>query len=356
MEPRLEEWSAAFEAAVAFRDLAPWRWCWDADVFGVEDPESGVTGYCCIMGNLGEHFALGLYRGSEGLAGFWEMQLAGRQPEEERDPVTLLSRQDAVMVSFEDRKLLAPRDLELIKRLGMKFRGRHAWPQFRSYQPGYEPWYLAGPEVRFLTVALQQSIEVAGRLAEERMVLPPTRPGGQYLVRVPEREGPGWRWHDVVREAPPPVRPPRPLPAIDEGRLRRMGEQLARTDGILELGWFSAPEAVWGEGEDRPYFPEMLLAADSASGAPFGVRIAGPGQAVAILADTFLDLIEQMGMLPARVIVDREEAFFQMEPLAARLEIRLVQLGRLGAVEYSRDSLFAHLLGEELEALDEDEE
>src|SRR5262245_59192693 len=104
MEPTLEEWRAAFEAAVAFRDQAPWRWCWDADVFGVEDPESGVTGYCCIMGNLGEHFALGLYRGSEGLAGFWEMQLAGRQPEEERDPVTLLSRQDAVMVSFEDRK------------------------------------------------------------------------------------------------------------------------------------------------------------------------------------------------------------------------------------------------------------
>src|SRR5439155_15666459 len=39
-KPTLEEWRALYTAAVAFRDLAPWRWTSEDDLFGVEDTES----------------------------------------------------------------------------------------------------------------------------------------------------------------------------------------------------------------------------------------------------------------------------------------------------------------------------
>jgi hypothetical protein len=30
------EWEALYAAAIAFRDLAPWDWMWDADMFAVQ--------------------------------------------------------------------------------------------------------------------------------------------------------------------------------------------------------------------------------------------------------------------------------------------------------------------------------
>jgi len=37
---------------------------------------------------------------------------------------------------FEDRDGLDKQDREVIKKLGLKFRGAHAWPMFCSYRPG----------------------------------------------------------------------------------------------------------------------------------------------------------------------------------------------------------------------------
>src|SRR5439155_12572522 len=145
-------------AAVAFRDLAPWRWTSEADLFGVEGPESGQTGYCCVMGGAGEHFALGVYLGSEGLAGLWRLREAGEIGA--YDPGEVLSWQNCLMASFEDRNLLRQPDLETIRALGLKFRGRGAWPLLRRYLPGYAPWYLTAPASRFLTAAPEQARDV----------------------------------------------------------------------------------------------------------------------------------------------------------------------------------------------------
>ena len=45
----------------------------------------------------------------------------------------------AIMLSFEDRDALQEEDLAVIRGLGLSFRGRQAWPLFRSYRPGYLP-------------------------------------------------------------------------------------------------------------------------------------------------------------------------------------------------------------------------
>ena len=183
----LQEWSALFDAAIAFKELRCWEWMYESDLFGVQDPNTGEVGYCCVLGNLGEVLALNVYFGAEGLESYWSPHEVDEA--ERDDPLrayAVLNSQKCLMASFEDRSTLHKTDLRLIRELGLQFRGKKAWPMFRNYLPGYYPWFLVSPEeIRFLTLTLQQAKEVALKMTENPdFLIPPTEDEDLYLVRV----------------------------------------------------------------------------------------------------------------------------------------------------------------------------
>lgn len=78
-------------------------------------------------------------------------------------------------------------DLQVVNRLNLKFRGRNAWPLFRSYRPGYHPWYLTSNEAKFLALALHLTMEVSLRFKKEetlKLLEPATSRLGIKLRRV----------------------------------------------------------------------------------------------------------------------------------------------------------------------------
>jgi hypothetical protein len=339
MQPSIQEWRELYDAAVTFRDAAPWRWMWDSNVFGVQDPEGGQIGYCCVMGQLGEHLALAVYQGSEGLAGLWQMRETG--PRAQQDPLAVLLLQECLMASFEDRTMLHKRDLDVIKALGLKFRGRQAWPHFQSYRPGYAPWFLTAPEARFLTVCLPQALDVAARFRENPALLPDPEPDpqGLYLVRVPEKRGAEWVWKDTVQR-PAPVRPSAATPPpLDEARLRQLRE-LPSTRGVLQMDYFYTGAAVKGEEEDeRPWYPQILLAADATSGLILGMELVRTDEVPATLVKQLLDIVERMGQRPDRIEVRQEEARLMLKPAVERLGTRVIRVRRMPAVDSARREL-----------------
>ena len=72
--PTLQEWRNLYQAAIEFKKIECWNWLSDTDLFGVQNPANGITGYCCIMGEMKEMLGLVVYLGTEGLAGYLKIQ------------------------------------------------------------------------------------------------------------------------------------------------------------------------------------------------------------------------------------------------------------------------------------------
>ena len=201
-KPDIREWRRLYEATVRIKEVSPWEWMTEADVFGMQNPETGELGFVSVMGMLGEHYAVSLYLGSEGIHGYLNLQELGPFA----DPEDLIQIPQ-LQASFEDREQLDKRDRDVIKELGLKFRGRNAWPMFRSYRTSFFPWFLESGETRFLSVALEQLADVARRCREDSSLLEPFD-GEGYLLRAPLREGETLLWEDASTGIPPLEAPP----------------------------------------------------------------------------------------------------------------------------------------------------
>src|SRR6266542_3100559 len=100
--PTLDELGRLYAASGRFFNKAPWRWMVNEDLFGVHDPASGLTGYACVMGTLGEVFGLAVYPGAHGYDCYRRAMAGAAEPAD----FETVARQDCLLASFEDRESL----------------------------------------------------------------------------------------------------------------------------------------------------------------------------------------------------------------------------------------------------------
>jgi hypothetical protein len=330
--PSLQEWKALYDATTEFKNAAPWDWMHDTDIFGIQDPVSGETGYCCIMGAAGEHYALGVYSGSEGLEGLLRI-LSGEFSQSHDEALYV---QKCLMASFEDREYLQKQDLQQIKALGLKFRGANAWPLFRNYTPGFVPWYLTGEEARFLTLALQQAIEVSLRFKKNAGILiPPSR--GDFFVRVPVKQGENILWKDEWIEPSFPESKD-PEIHIDETLLNRLKKARLERRGIWEADFFYVPAPIWEKGK-RPYYPYMSLLVEHNSAMILNFQLEKKEEFALKFPEKFVSFLERVKIAPQVFLVKRDEVGRFLEPFAAKAGIEIEMVENLPALEYAQRTM-----------------
>ncbi len=250
--PQLE---ALYTAADAFSQARLWNDFYDADLIAIRDPQSGEIHHCSIMGNGGEHFALGVYLGDSGLCGFYNI-LHGTQGR------AILHEQDCIMCSFEDRELLTLPDYRQIKDLGLSYRGRNAWPMFRRYEPGYYPWYVTADECELLTTALVQITAAAKRIRTGQLTVDFDSARSILLESRPSKDG--LTWHSEPYELHETRVGYRPLIMPDESFMKDVQNAKRQNGVILQLDVDYMPQPVQEDKSERPYFPRLLLVADKA--------------------------------------------------------------------------------------------
>ena len=319
--PALEDWRRLYDATIAVKALAPWQWMAETDVFGVRDPETDELGFASVMGALGEHYSVAVYIGARGLYDFWRFEDAGPSA-----PAESLVEIRHLQASFEDRNQLHDKDRQIIKKLGLKFRGRQEWPMFRSYRPGYFPWFLEAQEVRFLAAVLEQVLDVTPRCKENPALLQPSG-HDDYLTRVPHRENEDTYWEDTILSVPPPGPQPIRL-TIDFQALEKLRQAPPRWMDV-EIDFFMLPTPVQNKRGDRPYFPYKLLVVEAHNGFVLGGDLLEPAPSLEAMWGSIpshlVQLFARIGVLPGEVTVRSELLFQILQPLAEELRFRLRQ-------------------------------
>ena len=332
--PSLDDWHKLYQATIRIKEIAPWEWMAETDIFGIQDPETGKIGFVSVMGALGEHLALAAYLGAEGLYSFW----AFAESADDAPPDAFLGIPH-LQASFEDRGELTNKDRALIKELGLRFRGRQEWPLFRSYRPGYLPWYLEPWEVRFLTHVLEQAAEVALRFKQDPAVLEPIDEES-YLVRMPQQIAGDLLWGDKIVRVPPPE--PKDIPVPMDLEALEYVKQLPQGEHTLEVDLSLVPIHVQEKGE-RPYMPHMLLMVESESGFIFSTELLGPEPGLPELWGSVpMQVVHQlvrMGTRPREIRVRTFELFALVQLLAQELGFEVKRSPRLRSLDRARRSL-----------------
>lgn len=335
-------WAPLYEQAKAVRQLAPWEAMGETELFALKDPDSGRVGFVSVMGRLGEHLSVAVYLGESALASFWRITQGFGDPEELLDTPHL-------QASWEDRDMLWAEDRALLKELGLKVRGRSAWPMFRSYRPGYAPWFLEAWEVSLLTHALGQLREVFPRRVEQPDLLEGAYEGA-YLLRSADKQGGAWVWSDSVLQGvrgpddgPPELSAAWQLDELTERRLRTFKHAAV----ALEIDVFPLPGYVRGERGARPERVYVLLVADSRSGMilhQMSPRSPPPiAEQANDLQREIASSLTRFGLLPKAILTRHHALHRALVPFCARLDIELHRLLQLPALDEAHEFLLGRL-------------
>ncbi|MFN0120630.1 MAG: DUF6930 domain-containing protein [Blastocatellia bacterium] len=340
-QPGPEEWRKLYEAAGKVKEMAPWNWMMEDEVFGVQNPETGETGYVSVMGHLGEHLGISVYMGDVALYKFFDLEDAADDEEMEEGPMTamLLLEIPQLQASFEDRELLDKDDLAVIKQLGLKFRGPQAWPQFRAMQPAMLPWYITAAEARYLTCVLEQLPDVALRFDDDDELLYPDDADG-FLIRVAREENGARVWEDVIRQVPRPE--PAPIRLNTNMALLEKVSGFRQVSRDLEMELMMMPMPTADKGQ-RPCFPYLLMIVDETSGMIVKTDLMAPTPSLEAMwgdvPNRMMSTIEQLGAIPGVVRVRSSLLMGLLQPLSLELGFQLKHADELPALDEAMDML-----------------
>ena len=331
----VEQMQRLYALADQIKRLSPWEWMNETDVFGVKNDLIEEIGFVSVMGGMGRHFAVTVYKGWGDLERFWLMQ----DIDDSMIPEFIFETSQ-LMLSFEDRAELNARDYATIRGLGLSYRGRANWPKFQAFRPGYFPWNMEDAwEADHLITCLEQALGVMMRFEDTPGLLSLGSPDS-ILVRARGGADENWEWKDVYMQSPEAERM-LTYYEVEKAQLDKV-DTLPRTENVVELDYFLSRHPIAPRGE-RPMCVYVLLVTDAESGYVMGSNVLdATGGLEGILGQipaAALEIFERQGALPVQVKVSRPVLAQILGPLEERLDIDVDLTDALPMTHIARESL-----------------
>jgi hypothetical protein len=347
LPPEAEEFKKLCQLARFIQQQRPWKFMDETDVFGVQDPDTGELSFVSVMGIDESYKAIAVYRGVEGLYAWREFEEMLEVDPETDEANDMLLEIPQLQMSFGLAEFLEDQDREVIKRSGVKFSKEK--PLFRSFWPGYFPWFLTRGEARQLIHVLQQTIEVAAQFYQDQSVIPLNEDpeDRDYLIRIPyPGDGPEMLWRSEIQEVEPPVSQLVPFRVEDDvvQKLKDMPR-----GGPQEMDLFIVPKILGEEGE-RPRVLYGLMVADADSGYIFAMEaleaVNGIDLLYAELPERVANIWLQEEMVPVEVRTCSVRVLNMLELCANDLDFQLSLQDELPAIDEAKISLLEQVLSE----------
>jgi len=339
---RLETWKSLLDVSLAFRELAPWRWMGDSQMLGIQEGGNDTLRLASVLGAAGEVFGLIVYRGQEGLRCLWR---ALTREVDYSSPGTLFVP-DAIGLDFGPKECLTKEDRTVLKNLKYRSTAQTSffYPSYRSYLPGYYPWFVNQAEAEMLIADLRRAIDFArllrkhpdlfeGRDFMEIPFYPEPLNGGNSLTPA------ALRWEQLIR---PPEKEIQPV-EIDEVTLERLKGFPVQNEEVWEfiVGFNCA--TIWEA--PRPYYTLTALLVEKRSCYITAVKAGKVGESNSLAAECLTEAICKLGHKPGRIRVKNQDLGNAIGLLCGQAGMKVECATRLPVAEEVFHDLEKHLHG-----------
>ncbi len=341
-----QKWLPLYALADRIKELAPWQWMEETDIFGVQDPETGDIGFVSIMGMAGEHLCIGVYLGGNAIHQFWALQDVADSADKWEMGSHLFTIPQ-MQASFENRDMVEKEDAGIMRKLNLNYSGRHAYPVFRSIFPGCPPILLDMDQIPFLTHILEQTLDVAPRFKEDGHLLYPDDVDGEemYLLRVPSEADGEIVWTDEIVPWPEPTEP-NIVFEVDATSMEAL-KNLPRVGNSVEIDLFMLMSPVYEKRILRPFFPFALLIVDADSGMVLSHDMLDPLPTIedmyAQVPQKVINLLLKNKMQPYEIHTQTPLVTAVLEPVFSELDVPVQERPFLPMLNEAKAGLLQHL-------------
>lgn len=246
---RYEVWRQLYTYADEWVQLKPWEVLWSNDFVALEINEK--TYYCTIMGKLGDCIGVSIYEGEEGYADL--CSIAHEYPDQAIAQY-MMFEQNCLTFYMGDREEVPKGQKEIIKKLGLKYRGKGHWPYFLSFVPRFYPYEINDQQASVIVQVFKHLIPLMKAYMNHEVAV--DFDNGEILFAHDHH---GWKYEAIQR---PEEQEKFYVVDLEDQQYLNYLKELPQTQNqyMIDLAYLSG--CFVDEAYDRPVSSLVLLALD----------------------------------------------------------------------------------------------
>lgn len=333
------------------RDSQPWTLIDDSCIFAVR-LSSGEAGYICVMGNAGEHFAIGLYIGQKGFSTYLKsIHLdEGSRIEMMEEAMSF----DYINCDFENANDMEPNTKKRIKAYaeanGRKIRRPKGWPDFTRHSPRKALFPITEEvDAQAITEALQAVLAMTQKMDETdaealgfdpKRSYPTAKGGKKVPLLTPNADG---SFNFGTTTLPPLLKKEyEPTPFVNDILVHAVSSLPQR--GEIDCKYFHLPQPVNSNPGEAPALMPVMLCVNETNGMVFPVMPSEDNLCnLTYLLNNLARLFTTQKKRPSTILVSEKRTQALLDDFCKRCGIRLTLASCLPELEEATNMLYMQM-------------